>query len=71
MHFQIRRRPGSNLLKIHGALDIFTFNDGQDLLKLLPDAPGQNGVIDVLRAANRGPILSLAGGSRGPSKGNK
>ena len=27
---------GVNLLKIHGALDIFTFRDGKDLLKLLP-----------------------------------
>jgi hypothetical protein len=27
---------GIYLLKIHGSLDIFTFNNGKDLLKLLP-----------------------------------
>ncbi len=52
MHFPNPFQPGIYLLKIHGALDGFTFNDGQDLLKLVPTAPGQDGVIDVLRAAN-------------------
>jgi hypothetical protein len=48
MHFPNPLQPGIYLMKIHGALDIFTFNDGQDLLKLLPDDSTQ----DVLRAAN-------------------
>ncbi|KJC36798.1 hypothetical protein UB31_35690 [Bradyrhizobium sp. LTSP849] len=54
MRFANPAVPGIYLLKIHGALDIFTFNDGKDLLKLLPNAPGQQGVIDVLRAVNEG-----------------
>ena len=43
---------GINLLKIHGALDIFTFRDGKDLMKLLPLEPTVAGVIGALRAAN-------------------
>lgn len=53
--------PGIYLLKIHGALDVFAFNDGKDLLKLLPNAPGQQGVIDVLRAANEGLFYEVPG----------
>jgi hypothetical protein len=52
MNFPNPPKPGIYLLKDHGALDIFTFNNGDDLLKLLPEAPGENGVTDVLRAAN-------------------
>ena len=54
MRFANPAVPGIYFLKIHGALDIFTFGDGKDLLKLLPNAPGQQGVIDVLRAVNEG-----------------
>jgi hypothetical protein len=43
---------GINLLKIHGALDIFTFRDESDLMKLLPLEPTVAGVIGALRAAN-------------------
>lgn len=43
---------GINLLKIHGALDIFAFRDGKDLLKLRPVAKGASGVIESLRMAN-------------------
>ena len=43
---------GINLLKIHGALDIFTFRDGKDLLKVLPIENSVDGVLDALRAAN-------------------
>jgi hypothetical protein len=52
MRFPNPPQPGICLLKIHGALDMFTFNEGGDLLKLLPDGPGENGVTDVLRTAN-------------------
>jgi hypothetical protein len=43
---------GINLLKLHGALDVFTFRDGKDLLHLLPIEPDVSGVIGALRAAN-------------------
>ena len=43
---------GINLLKIHGALDIFTFRDGKDVLKISPDDNDVTGVLDVLRATN-------------------
>lgn len=48
-------RPGENginLLKIHGSLDEFAFNDGHDVLKLVPDNSDALGVISSLRNAN-------------------
>ena len=47
-------QSGIYLMKIHGALDIFTFNDGKDLLKLLPLTADWNGFIDVLRGPAQG-----------------
>ena len=44
---------GINLLKIHGALDIFTFRDGKDLLKLLPVEDNIDGPLEALRSANQ------------------
>ena len=49
--FQLGTR-GINLLKIHGALDVFTFRDGKDLLRILPIGDGANGSLSALRAAN-------------------
>jgi len=46
--------PGINLLKIHGALDVFAFGDGNDLLKLKPEAPTFDAIIDSLQIANEG-----------------
>lgn len=43
---------GINLLKIHGALDIFTFDNGNDLLRILPQGCSTEGVIESLRIAN-------------------
>lgn len=43
---------GINLLKIHGALDVFTFRDGKDLLRILPLGDGADGPLSALRAAN-------------------
>lgn len=47
-----RGEYGINLLKIHGSLDVFTFRDGQDLLKLKPVDNSVDGVIESLRLAN-------------------
>ena len=44
---------GINLLKIHGALDIFTFRDGQDLLKIRPLGQSVDGLFDALKATNQ------------------
>jgi hypothetical protein len=46
--------PGINLLKIHGALDVFAFGDSQDLLKLKPAAQNFDSIIDALQIANEG-----------------
>ncbi len=46
-------QTGINLLKIHGSLDMFTFRDGRDVLKLLPYGEGLRGVLSSLRLANR------------------
>ena len=43
---------GINLLKIHGALDVFTFRDGKDLLRILPVGDCADGPLSALRAAN-------------------
>jgi hypothetical protein len=43
---------GVNLLKIHGALDVFTFRDGKDLLKLLPETKSTQSIVEALRIAN-------------------
>jgi hypothetical protein len=68
MFFPNPPQPGIYLLKIHGALDVFTFNEGQDLLKLLPNAPGQDAVIDTLRAANEDLFYLLPGFPGGRAK---
>ena len=46
-------QTGINLHKIHGSLDVFTFRDGRDVLKLLPDGEGIQGVLSSLRIANQ------------------
>ena len=43
---------GINLLKLHGSLDEFVFNDDQDLLKLVPIDHTVRGVIETLQIAN-------------------
>jgi hypothetical protein len=43
---------GINLLKVHGGLDIFTFHDGKDLLRILPTEQSAKGWLDSLRAVN-------------------
>lgn len=52
MPFLRHGSAGVNLLKIHGALDVFTFRNGKDLLKLLPVEQTVAGVLETLRAAN-------------------
>ena len=61
MHFPESPSAWNLPVKIHGALDVFTFNDGHDLLKLLPDVPGQDAIIDVLRAANEDLFYPIPG----------
>jgi hypothetical protein len=46
--------PGINLLKLHGALDVFAFGDGNDLLKLKPETQTFDAIIDALQIANEG-----------------
>ncbi len=45
---------GINLLKLHGALDVFALGDSQDLLKLKPAAHNFDAIIDALQIANEG-----------------
>jgi hypothetical protein len=53
LYFPNPPKPGINLLKVHGALDIFaTNNEGKDLIKLLPAEPTENAIIKMLRTAN-------------------
>lgn len=59
MHFPNPASYGIHLLKIHGALDVFTFNDGNDLLKIIKDPAGPESVTKVLRAANEELLYSV------------
>ena len=52
MRFPNPPQNGIYLMKLHGALDIFAFNDGNDLLKLVPADAGERSAIATLRAAN-------------------
>jgi len=45
---------GINLLKIRGALDVFAFGEGHDLLKLQPADQTFDAIIDALQIANEG-----------------
>jgi hypothetical protein len=45
---------GINLLKIHGALDVFALGNSNDLIKLMPEAPTFDAIIDALQIANEG-----------------
>jgi hypothetical protein len=46
--------PGINLLKLHGALDVFTVGQGRDLIRLLPAEETFDAIIDALQIANEG-----------------
>jgi hypothetical protein len=46
--------PGINLLKVHGALDVFTYGDGRDLVRLKPEEQTFDAIIDALQMANEG-----------------
>lgn len=52
MNFPNPLKAGIYLLKVHGSLDSFTFNDGKDVLRLLSEKPGAEGVFETLRDAN-------------------
>jgi hypothetical protein len=69
MHYPNPPQPGIYLMKIHGALDIFTFNDGHDLMKLVPAGPDWKDTIAVLRQANEELIYRLPGAFGGIAKG--
>jgi hypothetical protein len=52
LNFFRRGTIGINLLKIHGALDIFTFNEGNDVLRILPHGDGADGILEALYNLN-------------------
>ncbi|HEV2174984.1 MAG TPA: hypothetical protein VGR71_15530, partial [Nitrospira sp.] len=68
MYFPNPFQEGIYLLKVHGALDVFTCNNGEDLLKLLPAGPGPRGLFKALRAANEQLIYLLPGMPGGRAK---
>lgn len=51
MAFPTSGSSGINLLKIHGALDVFAYRDGKDFAKLIPDERTVRGIIEMLRIA--------------------
>jgi hypothetical protein len=61
-------KPGIYLLKVHGALDVFACNEGKDLVRLLPSAPTEEAIIDMLRGANEGLFYPISGSLGGKAK---
>jgi hypothetical protein len=59
--FRNLNRPGINLIKIHGSLDVFTANDSHDLVKLAPLGDGVTGVLESLRVANERLVYVVPG----------
>ncbi len=51
MFFPNPLKPGIYLLKVHGSLDSFTFNNGKDVLRLLPETQQPAAIFEMLRAA--------------------
>ncbi|MGN8108115.1 hypothetical protein ACTJLB_09005 [Paraburkholderia sp. 22098] len=56
---------GIYLLKIHGALDVFTFNEGKDVLKLVPEERSLASILDMLRGANEELFYPLSASPNG------
>lgn len=54
LNFLRQGELGINLLKLHGALDMFALGDTSDLIKLVPAAQSFDAVIDTLQIANEG-----------------
>jgi hypothetical protein len=52
LNFFESNQHGINLLKVHGALDTFAYNDSADLCRLNPRAAGWAGRIEPLRQLN-------------------
>lgn len=46
--------PGINLLKLHGALDVFRLGDSNDLVRIKPKEDTFDAIIDALQIANEG-----------------
>ncbi|MCI3944176.1 hypothetical protein K0038_01182 [Pseudomonas syringae] len=65
MHFPNPAEEGIYLLKIHGALDMFVYNDAGDMVKMIPESNDPADVIDVLRIANEELIYALPGAPGG------
>lgn len=69
MYYPNPPQPGIYLMKIHGGLDIFTFNDGHDLMKFIPEAADWKNSIEMLRAVNEDLCYLLPGAPGGKAKG--
>jgi hypothetical protein len=67
MPFLNQGEPGINLLKIHGALDVFLFDDTKYVLRLLPKEETVSGVIESLRAANED-LIYVRGNPPSPAR---
>ena len=46
--------PGINLLKLHGALDVFALGDSRDLVRIKPKEETFDAIIDALQIVNEG-----------------
>jgi hypothetical protein len=58
--------PGINLLKLHGALDMFVLGDTRDLIRLKPNDDTFDAIIDALQIANEGLLAATLAASLVP-----
>lgn len=52
LHLFSAGEPGINLIKVHGALDMFAMRDGLDICRLQPVSEGLNGPLKALEIVN-------------------
>ena len=65
MFFPNPPEQGIYLLKLHGALDMFVYNDAGDMIKMIPMSSTPSDVIDVLRITNEELLYFLPGAPGG------
>jgi hypothetical protein len=58
--------PGINLLKLHGALDMFVLGATRDLIRLKPNDETFDAIIDALQIANEGLLAATLAASLVP-----
>ncbi|GAA0781182.1 hypothetical protein GCM10009108_22240 [Castellaniella ginsengisoli] len=65
LHFPNPPKKGIYLLKIHGALDVFAYEDGKNLLKITPNENTVDSLLESLRSVNEEVFYPFPGSPNG------